>query len=74
MVEATLEDPKQVLRAQERAARDRAMAEIDVYKRQRQPFLAKAFAAAKVGEPLRSFYIHGSAYVRPAVPPDRFCS
>lgn len=28
MVEATLEDPKQVLRAQERAARDRAMAEM----------------------------------------------
>ena len=40
----------------------------------RQPFLAKAFAAAKVGEPLRSFYIHGSSYVMPAVPPDRFCS
>ena len=28
----------------------------------RQPFLAKALAAAKVGEPLRSFYIHGSSY------------
>ncbi|AEB06706.1 DEAD/DEAH box helicase domain protein [Coriobacterium glomerans PW2] len=28
MVEATLEDPRQVLRAQERAARDRAMAEL----------------------------------------------
>ncbi len=28
MVEATLEDPAQVLRAQERAARDRAMAEM----------------------------------------------
>ena len=40
----------------------------------RQPFLTKAFAAAKVGEPLRSFYIHGSSYVMPAVPPDRFCS
>lgn len=39
-----------------------------------QPFLTKAFAAAKVGEPLRSFYIHGSSYVMPAVPPDRFCS
>ena len=39
-----------------------------------QPFLAKAFASAKVGEPLRSFYIHGSSYVMPAVPPDRFCS
>ena len=39
-----------------------------------QPFLTKAFAAAKVGEPLRSFYIHGSSYVTPAVPPDRFCS
>ena len=40
----------------------------------RQPFLAKALAAAKVGEPLRSFYIHGSSFVMPAVPPDRFCS
>lgn len=28
MVEATLEDPRQVLRAQERRARDRAMAEM----------------------------------------------
>ena len=40
----------------------------------RQPFLAKTLAATKVGEPLRSFYIHGSSYVMPAVPPDRFCS
>ena len=38
----------------------------------RQPFLAKTFAATKVGEPLCSFYIHGSSYVMPAVPPDRF--
>ena len=36
--------------------------------------LAKTLAATKVGEPLRSFYIHGSSYVMPAVPPDRFCS
>ena len=40
----------------------------------RQAFLAKTLAATKVGEPLRSFYIHGSSYVMPAVPPDRFCS
>ena len=40
----------------------------------RQPFLAKTIAATKVGEPLRSFYIHGSSYAMPAVPPDRFCS
>ena len=40
----------------------------------RQPFLAKTLAATKAGEPLRSFYIHGSSYVMPAVPPDRFCS
>ena len=40
----------------------------------RQPFLAKTLAATKVGEPLRSFYIHGSSYAMPAVPPDRFCS
>ena len=39
-----------------------------------QPFLAKTLAATKVGEPLRSFYIHGSSYVMPAVPPDRFSS
>ena len=39
-----------------------------------QPFLAKALATTKVGEPLRSFYIHGSSYMMPAVPPDRFCS
>ena len=38
----------------------------------RQSLLAKALAAAKVGEPLRSFYIHGSSYAMPAVPPDRF--
>ena len=40
----------------------------------RQPLLTKTLAATKVGEPLRSFYIHGSSYVIPAVPPDRFIS
>ena len=38
----------------------------------RQALLAKALTAAKIGEPLCSFYIHGSSYLMPAVPPDRF--